>query len=174
MANPTKQASRNLVQLFCTNFESYFDFSSQKTQRVEHIDWSEKIQNSWDLKKVRQICEVFDVVNTSSDREDLAIAVVEFYAPTKLDNFCAISLIVDALSESKLVDSKDDKKELGIQFEKDFENLKLQALNKSKQILKTKFPHIDEFNAETAWINMNGSKRWGAVRTLDGRTYSRI
>lgn len=168
MASPSTKPTEDLVQLFCTNFAKDSDFGSQ-------------FENGWDLKKFRKVCDIFNSVVTSKNSE-LAVTVLEFYAPTPLEKFCSITSIIDALIKEKLIDSSDDRVEFAKQFEADFDGWKVKAVEESKKLLIEEFPDVNSFEGEAAWIHMSEPlfmknspyPFWGAVRTLTGKTNRRF
>lgn len=164
MASPSKKPTEDLVQLFCTNFD-------------KDLNGKQDFDDSWNLKKFRQVCDIFNSVLAQKNK-DVAITVLEFYAPTPLEKFCSIISIIEALAKEKLIDSNADRVELAKQLETDFENWKIKAIEESKKLLIEEFPEVNKFKGETAWIHMNEPPFvknspypfWGAVCTLTGKT----
>lgn len=168
MASPSTKPTEDLVQLFCTNFAKDSDFGSQ-------------FENGWDLNKFRKVCDIFNSVLEQKNKE-LAITVLEFYAPTPLENFCSITTIFKALVKETLIDSNADSVEFAKKFENDFETWKAKAIEESKKLLIAEFPDVNDFEGETAWIHMSEPPFmknspypfWGAVRTLTGKTHRKF
>lgn len=189
MSTQLKQPSRDLIQIFCTNFPSHFDFSDGISHRISDIRWSDQFDAPQDPKKLaamdyeklekinclkltRQVLEVFNAVlqDDNKSHKNLAEAILEFYAPTPIKKLCYSNLIAEALIKEKLVVGADSV-ELEEEILTSFSKWRDQAIKKSQDLLLADFPDIKNFEGKADWIMMGGVVRWGPVRTLRGDYY---
>ena len=187
MSNQNKQPAIDVLQTFCTNFESHFDLSGEKGLLNNNVRWTkqfdlpqdqktlaeinpEQLEKIWQLRKARQVFEVFQVI-LNKNHKGLAVALLEFYAPTPIEKICPLNLIAEALIKEGLVDSNLDVTELENQLSVNYQKWLEQAIKRSKEILLSEFKDIEKFVGETAWVKMNGVDRWGPVHTVSGTYY---
>ncbi len=167
MSSQNKQPTIDFLQVFCMNFKSHFDLSGEKSHRDYSTQWSEQFEKNWQLKKARQVFEVFQVILGKTDHKGLAVSVLEFYAPTPIEKICPLNIIAQALIKEGLVDSTIDITKLENELTVSYQKWLDLAVNRSKEILLTEIPDIEKFEGETAWVKMNGVDRWGPVHTVN-------
>jgi hypothetical protein len=115
MSNENKQPTIDFLQIFCMNFESHFDLSGDISHRNNTVRWTEQFDlpngsksfaeisqehlgKIWQLKKARQVFEVFQVIlDKKKAHKNLAVDILEFYAPTPIEKICPLSVISEAL-----------------------------------------------------------------------------
>lgn len=171
MSTQPQQPTVDFIQVFCMNFKSHFDLSGEKSHRDYSTRWSDQFEKNWQLKKARQVFEVFQVILGKTDHKGLAVGVLEFYAPTPIEKICSLNVIAEALIKEGLVDSSIDVTELENELAVNYQKWLALAVKRSKEILLPEFPDIEEFEGETAWVKMNGVDRWGPVHTVSGSYY---
>ena len=188
MSNHNKQPTIDYLQIFCMNFNSHWDLSGEKGRRNIDVQWAEQldlqngkslaeikqaqIEKIKHLKRARQIFEVFQVIlDKTKDNKSRAMDILEYYAPTPIEKFCPLSVIAEQLISVGLVDSTIDVTELENILKVNYQKWLELAVKRSKETLLPDFPEIEKFEGQTGMIMMNGSGRWGPVRTVKGNYY---